>query len=177
MSTLFRKFVDSGYHSITFPHREMVVNIIAQHNPESVLDLGCANGPDLFLLKELFPNAKLIGIDRSPPETPSFAQISQGDITQCLPEIIEHFDVVMTNGVLMYIDSARIPDILNEIERIATKAIVFSEVNPYGPKEFRDYEKHFTDKGYTVIVHKLPEDVRKGTPWEENGYIYEIVKP
>ena len=176
MNSLFRKFVDSGYHNFTYFHREMLVNIIAKYKPDSILDLGCAGGPDLFLLKELFPNARLMGIDRSPPETPSFAQISQGDITQDLPKIIENFDVVMTNGVLMYIDSTQIPDILNEIERIAKKVIVFSEVNPYGPKEFRDYEKHFTDKGYKVFVHKLHEDMRKGTPWEENGYIYEIVK-
>ena len=177
---MFEKFKTAGYHDITYPHREILHGIIAKHNPTSIIDLGCASGPDLFLVHESFPEAKLFGVDRNGDGLNAVRGMGGEVIVGPLELVIQNipdksFDVVMTNGVLMYLKDEQINDVLDHMIRITKKAIILSEINPYSPNNLRDYVGYFTDKGLRCEAHKIPPEIRSDTEWSHNGYIYEAV--
>lgn len=47
------------------PAKDLAMRI-AHHSPKTVLDIGCGPGNSTKILKEIFPTAKLLGIDSSP---------------------------------------------------------------------------------------------------------------
>jgi len=44
-------------------HREKIIELLKDINPESVLELGCGRGENLLMIKKAFPNAKVVGTD------------------------------------------------------------------------------------------------------------------
>jgi tRNA G46 methylase TrmB len=69
----FRHFFDKSWaeryiskESINHPHRKILIDIISKYYPfDSALEIGCASGPNLYLLAKKFPEVKLYGIDIS----------------------------------------------------------------------------------------------------------------
>src|SRR4030042_430657 len=52
--------------SINHPHRKFLIDKISVYYPfENILEIGCASGPNLYLLAKKFPEIKLYGIDIS----------------------------------------------------------------------------------------------------------------
>src|SRR3990167_10633416 len=54
-------YLDGWQH----PHRFMIAEILKKFSWKSLLEIGCASGPNLYLLKQIFPNTKMGGVDVS----------------------------------------------------------------------------------------------------------------
>src|SRR3990167_129656 len=96
-------FKNAGYHDITYPHREILLDVISKHEPTSVLDLGCASGPDLFLIHERFPDCKLFGVEKTPQGLDAARGFGTDTTVGLLEDVIKtfadkSFDVTFTNG-------------------------------------------------------------------------------
>lgn len=158
-----------GFDFTTLPHRELLMEKITKHNPTSVLDVGCATGPDLALLKVLLPNTYLQGIDKEPQNIEEASRLDvdlvEANLIEALPQIrSKSFDVVFTNGVMMYNDRHWIKELL----RIAKKAVVLSERFPTD-----EQEQYMVALGYQPTKTKITQEIRDS--WKTNGYIYELM--
>ena len=81
-----------------------LANRLLSVSPESILDLGCGPGNSTKVLKDKFPNAKIIGADNSDemlakarelyPDIEFINLDANGD----LHEVNEKFDVVFSNA-------------------------------------------------------------------------------
>lgn len=156
-----------GFDQTTLKHRELVQEVIKKYNPESILDVGCGNGPDMALSEMNFPTAKVIGFDKDKSNTDFIHQhVSNksfiGELELILPILRDgSFDVVLTNGVLMYVNR----ELFHELKRIAKKVVILSE---------RDAEERILNviKPFNPIITKIVGEVRE--TWKNDGYIYEI---
>lgn len=166
MNDIKCKWLEKEYDPSTYEHRNLLTDIILSYEPfESILDVGCCHGDDLFLLNLKAPNKfKMYGMDKE-----------AGDLNRCkanlpdgefklgtIQEILKDYpdksiDIVFTNGVWMYVD----PHYFNELKRIAKKAVIMSEkntapLNNYNPTK----------------ITKVTKEVRD--TWKDDGYIFEF---
>ena len=123
-----------GYKkSVNHPHRKLIIDQLFRFSPfESLLEVGCNCGPNLYCIGLTFPFIKLAGID------PSQASIDVGrkflpDVlfrtgtVQKLPYHNLEFDIVLTDAVLIYVPPAEIEQAMDELARVAKKAIILVE--------------------------------------------------
>ena len=70
----FRHFFDrsnwpekyTSEESLNHPHRKLLIDTISKYSPiESALEVGCASGPNLYLLAKKFPETKIYDSDIS----------------------------------------------------------------------------------------------------------------
>ena len=166
-----QKFDEMGYDMGTLKHRELLIEKLQNHFPfDTLLDVGCATGPDIALINMVFPTVEVIGFDKDPVnilqarEKNLAAKLSVGDLRYVLSTYPDKsIDVVLTNGVIMYHEKENIDQLL----RIARKAVVMSEKTPG-----EHYTLFLKEKGITPTVTKITREIRQ--PWEEDGFIYEI---
>lgn len=162
-----QEWKDIGFDQTTLKHRELVQEIIKKHKPESILDVGCGNGPDMALSIVNFPSAKIVGFDRDKTNIEFIhSHVSKdafvGELELVLPTIDKaSFDVVITNGVLMYVN----PELFHELRRVAKKAVILSEKDP---------DRRILDviKSFNPIITKVSAETRE--TWGDDSYIYEI---
>ena len=86
-----------------------LANRLLSVSPESILDLGCGPGNSTKVLKDKFPNAKIIGADNSDemlakarelyPDIEFINLDANGD----LHEVNEKFDVVFSNACIQWL--------------------------------------------------------------------------
>jgi SAM-dependent methyltransferase len=81
-----------------------------------VLDAGCGTGLYTFAILEKFPNARITAFDASPEMIRVFKEnldkkgladqvlVFQADVTHPLPSFNEKFDIIITGGVLEYVN-------------------------------------------------------------------------
>ena len=157
-----------GFDSGTLEHRKQLLGVVVAYMPfETLLDVGCATGPDLFLYSLAFPNAKLTGIeidqDNVKQAKGSF-KIIQSDLRDELPKTPDKsYDIVTSNGVMMYHDFKYINDLI----RIAKKAVIMSERNPYKNRSIGEYLKN--NQIQCIITRVTGRD-----SWRDDGFIYNI---
>jgi SAM-dependent methyltransferase len=65
---IYKRGWAEGYvHSFSHPHRQLLVEKISANAPfTDVLEIGCATGPNLYLLAKKFPMAHFVGVDINP---------------------------------------------------------------------------------------------------------------
>lgn len=103
----------------TRPARDLLGAIPQSFHPSNIYDLGCGPGNSTALLKERWPNAKIVGLDSS-PDMLKKARTSYPDI-QFIHEDIAHFspyeklDCFFANASLQWLDAHEIliPKLLN----------------------------------------------------------------
>lgn len=120
------------------PHRRFLVEEISKHSPiKSVLEIGCASGPNLYLVAEKFPEADVRGIDISPVAVQKGNELfKQEDFSNVKLEVgkaqdLERFadktfDVVFTDAVLIYISPDEIKHTIKEMLRVG-RVIILNE--------------------------------------------------
>jgi len=131
--------VKEHYETVNHPHRPILVEKISSYKPlETILEIGCSGGVNLYLLAEKFPEAKLYGIDINSQfvkEGRKWLQkrnvgnvfLSHGWADR-LPQFHnKSMDIVFTDATLLYIGPDKINRVIKEMKRIACKGIVFNE--------------------------------------------------
>jgi len=183
------------YFGMSHPHNKFLSEKIASYAPfDSILEIGCASGPNLILLAKRFPNAKIRGIDINPTavefgnrqcekEGISNVKLSVGraDNLEHFPD--KSFDIAFTGATLMYIGPDKIKKVASEMQRIAQKAIILAEY--HSEKEnalgvynkgnwLRNYKKLFQSFSSQIKTTKIFSEIRVGD-WGELGYIIEVI--
>lgn len=193
-----REYEKSYWDSIDHPHRNLLLSIISDFHPDSALEIGCNSGPNLFRIAKQFPSARLHGIDISSQAIEmGKKQLMEVSVSNVKLEVGKaddlsafgdrSFDVVLTDAVLIYIGKDKIAQVINEMLRVARKAIVLVEwhdakANPEGTflmkKGYwvRDYNSLFKSRPEVADVRlkKITRDIWDDDCWSSYGHIIEV---
>jgi ubiquinone/menaquinone biosynthesis C-methylase UbiE len=161
----------------------------------SLLEVGCASGPNLYGLAKKYPEIKFYGIDisRKAIEVGKkiFAKekISNIFLSEGKAENLEKFkdksvDLVFSSAVLIYIGPDKIRQVLKEMVRVAKKKIILFEWNSERAEDslFKAHWVHnyrflinkFLPPGEKVKITKFPFSKDWSGGWEEFGSIIEV---
>ena len=125
--------------SINHPHRKFLIDIISNYFPfESVLEIGCASGPNLYLLAKKFPKTKFYGIDISEKAIETgrdyfkkerienvFLESGRAEDLKKFPD--KSINLIFTDATLIYEGPDKIESIIKEMIRVAKKSIILCE--------------------------------------------------
>jgi len=179
--------------SIAHPHRQFLIGRISRYSPfESILEVGCASGPNLYLLAKQFPDVKLYGTDINERAIKIgcrwFAAkgINSLSLSAHKAEDLKSFhdksiDIIFTDAALICIGPDKIEHVLKEFIRVAKKVLIFNEWHSESPASI--YNDHWIHN-YRVLLKrfvpennirftKITEDIWTGD-WAKYGYIIEV---
>jgi len=189
------KWINIDFEKNPHPHRKLLLEKISNHVPfNSVLEIGCANGPNLFFLANEFPKVKIQGIDINRKAIKigndyfkrkgiSNVKLFIGKADDLSKFADKSFDIIFTDAILLYIAKDKINKVALEMKRVTRKAIVLLEHHSEDKDAFgfynqgnwiRDYKKLFEPFSSEIKTTKLPLGIWGGD-WEKFGYIIEIV--
>ncbi|MFC2046715.1 class I SAM-dependent methyltransferase [Chloroflexota bacterium] len=175
---------------------------IATFSPaHSIFEVGCASGPNLYLLAKRFPQAQITGVDINQAAIEygnvQFAHEGISNVKLLVRKADElgefqdrAFDITFTSALLIYIGPDRIKEVIKGMIRITQQALVLMELHRFEPNAkdafglgiywygnwLRDYVallKQFVPEEQ-IRVTKIPEDVWPGEPWKELGAVIEV---
>lgn len=188
-----------GYcDSINHPHRQLLLEKILANTPlKNVLEIGCNTGPNLYLLAQELPKAKLYGIDinRKAIEigkqwlgkekiTNILLFIGKADKLELFPD--KSVDLVFTDGTMLYVGPDKINKTINEMVRITRKALVFNEWHQEDKEEVcfyyyghwvHNYRKLFEACSLpkdNIRISRIPGDIYGDKSWKAFGAIIEV---
>ncbi len=198
-----RPIAEGYWDNRDHPSKHYLAERIAAYQPvNSILEVGCASGPNLYLLAKKFPQAQIVGIDinqaaieygskRFAEEGITNVKLLVGQADKLGEFQDRTFDIVFTNAVLIYIGPDKINKVIPPMLRIAGKALVLIECHCfeaskdpegrgfyYGGNWLRDYIallKQFVPED-RIRVTKTPEDVWPGEPWRTFGAVIEVIR-
>ncbi len=197
----YRHIIDKKYGSesidlkdLNHPHRFKIIDILKKDSFTNVLEIGCGKGHNLFLLSENFPQLSFTGIDinkRSIEITKKYASEKKfSNISfstknfQNLKQIPDkQFDVVISDAVLIYVDSKIIDSITKEIIRIAKKRIILIEYfdeqtdalgYAFNRCWIRNYQLLFKEFSKEILIEKIEAGIWTEN-WEKFGRYIEII--
>jgi len=126
--------------SLTHSHRKLLIDIISKYAPfENIFEIGCASGPNIYLLAKEFPSTKIYGSDISKNAINFgkkwFAEKNVKNIelsTSYAENSFKNFsdksiDVIITDAALIYLNSNKLEKMIKEMLRVGRKALVFNE--------------------------------------------------
>lgn len=185
-----------GYSkSINHPHRKLIIDALQKLEPfDSLLEVGCNVGPNLYNIKTRFPNVKLAGIDVNEnaiitaQTSPSLSGIRfEIGSAYNIPYPDKSFDIVLSDAVLIYTNPDRIQHTMAELSRVACKGMILVEwYNPnstLGTLMFghwaRNYQKILEEKNFEVKKIKIKKGTwkTKSGNWETIGYVFVASRP
>jgi len=181
--------IDWGTHywNPDHPHRAVLVNLLRRFKFRSVLEVGCASGANLAVVRKYFPKVEVGGIDPNPDAVEEAKYRVPGGVFETGTANNLFFstgsvDVLLYDACLIYVSPGKIRQAMNELLRVARKGVVLCEL--YHPNWFvrqilrfsgynaYDYPKRLEKLGfYDIRVHKIPEAVWEGLPWSKFGYM------
>jgi len=200
-----REIAKEYWSSRDYPHREYLIERLAALSPSSILEVGAASGPNLYLLAKLLPGVKLTGIDINPEavtkgnewfkeEGITNVTLSVGKADDLKQFQDKSFDVVFTCSTLVVVGPDKIKRVIAEMLRVARRAIVLLEWHSFNAKQsspLGDYHLGFWKRDYmallsqlapkgSISIVKLPEEIwtHKGwrhEGWKDFGAIIEVV--
>lgn len=173
--------------SLEHSHRKLLVETISRYAPfASLFEIGCASGPNLFLIAQKFPDTTLTGIDISTRAVEKgrawFAEkgiqntsFSVGGFEHLSPIPDKSFDIVISDATLLYADPEQMKKIAPDMIRIARKAIILVEQHTddepfYNSHWIHNYKNIFPNAVFTKIPAKL-----WAGDWGKYGYIIEVL--
>lgn len=110
----------------TRPARDLALSVMDRH-PRTIADLGCGPGNSTAVLREVFPEAEIIGIDSS-PEMIRKAEASYPDLIFRLCDVRElcgSYDLIYSNACLQWLPehAALIPLLMERLNAGGTLAV------------------------------------------------------
>jgi ubiquinone/menaquinone biosynthesis C-methylase UbiE len=189
-----RGYWDSRNHT----HRSFLIERISELSPSSILEIGCNCGPNLYILAKKFPDAEIRGIDINSmavqkgnewftQEGISNVKLLVGKADDLRQFQDKSFDVVFTDAVLIYIGPDKIKKVVEEMLRVARKALILLEWHCFNSKSdslgvyvghwMRDYVallKEFVPENKIRVI-KMPEDIWPDQNWQKWGGVIEVI--
>ena len=180
--------------SINAPHRKALLRIISKCRPfDNIFEIGCASGPNLYLLAKNYPKIKILGSDISKPAIMYgkkwFEEKNIKSISLFVSKAEESFkrfpdksiDIIFSCAALIYLDSKTIKKTIREIMRVCRKKVIFIEYHTKQSNSFFDscwyhnYEKLFAEKvsKQKIKITQITPKIWSGN-WVEHGHIIEI---
>jgi len=132
------EWIESYWKSRDHPHRSFLVDIICKFSPiHSILEVGCASGPNLYHIAKRFPDAEVRGVDINPmavekgnewfrKEGISNVKLEVGKAQDLKIFGDKSFDVVFTDAVMIYVSPDEAEQVAREMLRIG-RAVVMCE--------------------------------------------------
>src|SRR4030042_6788332 len=160
-----RSYISEG--SINHPHRKILIDKISAYYPfDSVLEIGCASGPNLYLISKMFPATKFYGIDVSTKaiktgndffkkENINNVFLSSGKAEELKKFQDKSIDVVFTDAALIYEGPDKIDLVIREILRVTKKAIILCE--QYSDSSDSFYRDHWIHNYISLFRNFIPE--------------------
>jgi hypothetical protein len=136
------------------PH---VLDVVAEVQPSSVLDVGAGYGKYGFLVREYMPVQRVDGLDVGPPRYPAYDHFYTGDareLERVLPPDAPVYDLALFIEVLEHLEKPDAYVLLDALTRRARRVLVTT------PLGFRRQD-----------VPELPYEVHRSGwyPWEFHG--------
>ncbi len=161
----------SGSTTLNHPHRGFLVAKISKFRKiKNLLEVGCGDGPNLYLLSEKFPEADLSGVDINKwsvkngnewlkQEGKLNVKLSVGKADDLESFLNDSFDIVFTDAVLMYIGPDKIRKVVNDMVRIARRRIYFVEWHSFDSQNSLGvYERHWRRNYEALLKELIPEN-------------------
>ena len=197
-----REIAESYWNNREHPSKKFLGERIAAFAPiHSILEVGCASGPNLWLLANRFPEAEIVGVDINPEavnfgndqfakEGISNAKLSVGKADELGQFRDKAFDIVFTNALLIYVGPNKIEGVIQQMLRLTRRALVLMECHCWEPDKdpkgkgffvgrnwIRDYQallRQFVPKEQ-IRITKIPKEVWSDDPWETFGAVIQVV--
>ncbi len=150
------EYVDRNTLDVTFAGRTAYWTRVlrAAHSVRSIREFGCNSGPNLAVLKHLYPALELSAIEINAKALEQaralgVAEVSQGSIIEPMKET-EAVDLTFTNGVLIHINPDMLPRVYENLYQVSRRYVLIGEYyNPtpvsvsYRGNEERLYKRDF----------------------------------
>ena len=186
-------WVEGIWESRNFPHRELLVESVAKFKPKRILEIGCACGPNLYVLAERFPEATIWGVDINRRfidyGQEQFYKAGMKNVWLCVGRadnllFAENtFDVVFTDAMLIYIGRDKIIPIIERFISITKKGLILVERHMDGvgalgvyrdglwQRDYRELLGFYVPKEQITII-PIPKSI--WPEWGETGCIIEV---
>lgn len=168
----------------THPHRQMIIDKLKSFKWISIIEVGCACGPNLMRIISQFPRADVGGVDVNEDAIEAakgiftdalkgtgrsaWFKVNRGDNMMISDNAT---DVVLSDMTLIYVGPREIKKYLLEMKRVARNQIMLMEFHHKNPfKRFLlkwksgynayDYKKLLSECGFfNIQVEKLPPEM------------------
>ena len=174
-------------------HRQRLAEFILSDGVESVCELGCGPGANLFYLKKLNPDLRVFGVDLNSSaiktarafakeEGVKWSEFMAADINKCADSFsVSSYDVVVIDAVLMFVTPLEIFDVIRLAMRVAKKKVVLHEyfykdaIDGYfdGGRWMYDYPAIASSIDPTISF-SLHSGCLSGGLWDSHGAVIEI---
>lgn len=196
------EWVTSYWDSQDHSHRHLLLEKIAKYSPSSVLEIGCNCGPNLHLIAKKFPGIEIKGIDINPKaielgrklfasDAVSNVELSIGKADELEQFSDKSLDIVFTDAILIYIGRDKIRKVIQEMLRIARKAVILVEWHSFVAHNKKDtfglgfYHHGCWERDYSALfrqfvpekqvsISKITKDVWPDELWSKVGAIIEV---
>jgi len=180
--------------SINHHHRQFLIEKIAVYAPfKTILEIGCASGPNLYLLQKKFPEVEFFGIDISRHAIKTGEEwfrknriknikLSEGRVDDLKKFPSKSIDIIFTDAVLIYIGPDKIIKVIEEMMRVGKKAIILNE--RHDDSSLFSYKDHWTYNYKALFsrfvdekkikISKFPPDLWSIEGWKEYGAVVEV---
>jgi len=130
------EWIESYWKSRNHPHRSLLVDRICKFSPiHSILEVGCASGPNLYHIAKKFPDAEVKGIDINPvavqkgnewfrKEGILNVRLEVGKAQELNVFGDKSFDVVFTDAVMIYVSPDETEQVAREMLRIGRSLVL-----------------------------------------------------
>lgn len=174
---------EQAYWNPEHPHRDLIIEALSDMAFNSVLEVGCGAGANLYRVLQAWPRTELGGVDiNNDAILMARKKLPTAQYLACAPadRIFlgdNSIDVTITDACLIYYDAFKIKKVLKEIYRITRRDIVLCELHSKSIYDkltsryhLHNYPKLLTKVGfYDVQMEKITN--WPGKPWEKWGYI------
>ena len=131
---------DRYWDAVGQPHRQVLLSHLRSlGDVGSFLELGCHGGPNLRLVAEAFPAARLAGIEINGSVAArarellkaaglGHVEVMDGSMVELMPRLgDESYDVIFSCFALAYLSTSQLLDVLGHSLRVARTALVLVE--------------------------------------------------
>lgn len=152
-----------------------IAKMIKINGAKSVLELGCNVGRNLAAIHKLSPDIRITGFDIAEDAIQYAKEVEKNPAEFIVGSLYDlsqfddnSFDIVFTSSVLFHIPSEKVPGVIKEMSRIASKfifnierhskvekAVVWREEVPH--QWTADYEQAYKNAGLDPVIHGMQQ--------------------
>lgn len=166
-----------SHASLEHPHRAFLLGHIARWEPfNTLLEVGCASGPNLFLLAKRYPDKAFFGAEinaRGVRRGNAYAResganvelwVARADDLSMFPD--KSMDLVCSDSALICVGPDKIGKAVREMVRVARRGLILNEWH----QEEREvvYCDHWIYNWRSLLKEFIPSERLRLTPIPEN---------